>query len=174
MMNILNFMVQILILILIFGKMPFHLKFHQLELVRNVNCYFKKKKTRGSSSSTQSLTSKLQSYLTTTFEFVDSPDFDILQWWKEHQRHFPILDVMAKQILAIPVSIVVVEQQFSAGGNILDSTRSSMSPDSIEAQSCLDDWTKVVFRQQEKEHEQMYEFFENEQTTGTEGSDADD
>ena len=72
------------------------------------------------------------------------------------------------------MSTVAVEQQFSAGGNILDPTCSFMSPDSIEAQSCLDDWTKVVFRQQEKEHEQTYEFFENEQTTGTEGSDADD
>ena len=81
---------------------------------------------------------------------------------------------MAKQILTIPVSIVTVEQQFSTGGNILDPTRSSMSPDSIEAQFCLDDWTKAVFRQQEKEHKQKYEFFENEQTTGTEGSDVDD
>ena len=80
---------------------------------------------------------------------------------------------MAKQILAIPVSTVTVEQQFSASGNILSLTRSSMSLDSIETQSCLDDWTKTVFRQQEKEHEQTYEFFENEQTIGTEGSDAD-
>ena len=78
---------------------------------------------------------------------------------------------MAKQILTTPVSTVVVEQQYNADGNILDLTRSSMNPNSIEAQSCLDDWTKAVFRQQEKEHEQMYEFFENEQTTGTEGSD---
>ena len=66
------------------------------------------------------------------------------------------------------MSTVVVEQQFSAGDNILDPIRSSMSPDSIEAQPCLDDWTKAEFRQQE--HEQTYEFFENEQTTGT-GSD---
>ena len=46
-----------------------------------------------------------------------------------------------------------------------------LSPNSIEAQACLDDWTKAKFRQQEQEHEQTYEFFENEQTTGTEGSD---
>ena len=81
---------------------------------------------------------------------------------------------MAKQILITLVSIVAVEQQFSTSGNILDPTRSSMSSDSIETQSCLDDWTKVVFRQQEKEHEQTYEFFENEQTTGIKGSNADD
>ena len=44
--------------------------------------------------------------------------------------------MMAKQILVTPVLTVAVEQQFSAGGNILDATRSSMSPDSIEAQAC--------------------------------------
>ena len=72
------------------------------------------------------------------------------------------------------MSTVAIEQQFSVDGNILDPTHSFMSPDSIEIQFCLDDLTKAVFRQQEKEHEQTYEFFENEQTTGTEGSDADD
>ena len=36
------------------------------------------KKARDSSSSTQSLNSEFQSYLTTTFEFVDSPDLEIL------------------------------------------------------------------------------------------------
>ena len=65
-------------------------------------------------------------------------------------KTFPNFSGDGKQILAIPVSTVAVEQQFSAGGNILDSTRSSMSPDSIEAQSCLDDWMKAVFRQQKK------------------------
>ena len=53
---------------------------------------------------------------------------------------------MTKQILAIMVSTIAMEQQFSAGDNILDATRSSMSPDSIEAQACLDDWMKAQFR----------------------------
>ena len=39
--------------------------------------FHKSKKTKDSRSS-QSSTSELQSYLTTIFEFVDSPDFDIL------------------------------------------------------------------------------------------------
>ena len=55
---------------------------------------------------------------------------------------------MAKQILTTLVSTIVVEQQFSVGGNILDPTRFSMRPDSIESQACLDDWTKVEFWQQ--------------------------
>ena len=45
-----------------------------------------------------------------------------------------------------------------------------MSPDSIKAQFCLDDWTKAKYWQQEIDQEPMYRFFENDQTTGKEGS----
>ncbi|KAK2655688.1 hypothetical protein Ddye_008740, partial [Dipteronia dyeriana] len=54
----------------------------------------------------------------------DVENFDILYWWKEREKHFPVLSIIAKQILATPVSTVVVEQEFSAGGNILEARRS--------------------------------------------------
>ncbi|KAK2656105.1 hypothetical protein Ddye_009157 [Dipteronia dyeriana] len=84
----------------------------------------KTKKLRGSSSSSSNMYFELESYLSTSFEFIkDTQDkkFDILHRWNEHEKYFPILDMMAKQIFSTPVSIVAVEQQFSAGGNILDS-----------------------------------------------------
>ncbi|KAK2644703.1 hypothetical protein Ddye_019898 [Dipteronia dyeriana] len=62
----------------------------------------------------------------------DVDKFDILHWWREHEKHFPILSIIAKQILATPVSTVAVEQEFSAGGNILDARRSLLSPESIQ------------------------------------------
>ena len=77
--------------------------------------------------------------------------------------------IIAKQILAMPVSTVAVEQTFSAGG-ILDQTCSSMSPDSVEAQACLDDWTKAMLRQQKILREQSEEFMEM-TTIRMEGSD---
>ena len=63
---------------------------------------------------------------------------------------------MAKQILTTSVSTVMVEQEFSADGNILDASRSSMSLDSIESQACFDDWIKVEFWQQELDQEPTY------------------
>ena len=54
---------------------------------------------------------------------------------------------MAKQILVTLVSTVVVKQKFSVSGNILDASRSSISSNSIEAQTCLDYWTKAQHRQ---------------------------
>ncbi|KAK2647769.1 hypothetical protein Ddye_015258 [Dipteronia dyeriana] len=83
------------------------------------------KRLRGSSSSSSSsiLYDEIETYHSTNFEFIGDDDvdkFDILHWWREHEKHFPILSIIAKQILATPVSTVAVEQEFSTGGNILD------------------------------------------------------
>ena len=77
---------------------------------------------------------------------------------------------IAKEILATPCSTVTVEQAFSIGGNILDDRRSRLSPDSVEVQICVDDWTKVAYRQQEMDRNNESEFFNDEDTTAT-GSD---
>ncbi|KAK0578384.1 hypothetical protein LWI29_009603 [Acer saccharum] len=58
----------------------------------------------------------------------------------------------------------------SPGGIILDPRRSAMSPQSLEIQACVDDWTKAKYRQQELQLELVNDFFEGDQTTGTEGS----
>ena len=58
-----------------------------------------------------------------------------------------------------------------AGGNILDASCSFMSLDSIETQTYLHDWTKAEFQQQELDQKPTYEYFENDQITGTKGSD---
>ncbi|KAK2658608.1 hypothetical protein Ddye_005141 [Dipteronia dyeriana] len=103
----------------------------------------------------------------------DVDKFDILHWWREHEKHFPILSIIAKQILVTPVSTVAVEQEFSADGNILDTRRSLLSPESIQVQVCVDDWTKAGYRQQEMEPEVIYDFFDDDHTTGT-GTDGSD
>ncbi|KAK3225469.1 hypothetical protein Dsin_005331 [Dipteronia sinensis] len=77
--------------------------------------------------------------------------------------YFPILAMIAKQILSTPVSTVAVEQQFSAGGNILDPRRSLMSPKSLQIQACVEDWTKAQNRQQEIDQEEPYDFFKDDQ-----------
>ena len=78
---------------------------------------------------------------------------------------------MTNQILAALVSTVAMEQEFSVDGNILDATRYYLSFDSIQAQTYLDDWIKVQYRQQEIDQKPSYKYFENDQTTGTESSD---
>ncbi|KAK3211877.1 hypothetical protein Dsin_016583 [Dipteronia sinensis] len=58
---------------------------------------------------------------------------------------------------------VPTQQQFSAGGNILDVRRSLMSPKSIQMQVCVDDWTNAQNRQQEIDQKEPYDFFKDDQ-----------
>ena len=65
------------------------------------------KKLRTSSSS--STVSELDRYLEDTHKFSDE-EFSLQAWWKNHQQDYPILAIIAKQILGTPVSTVAVEQ----------------------------------------------------------------
>ncbi|KAL4584590.1 hypothetical protein LXL04_009194 [Taraxacum kok-saghyz] len=48
----------------------------------------------------------------------ESQDFDILMWWKLRATKYPILQAIAKDILANPVSTVASESAFSASGRL--------------------------------------------------------
>ncbi|KAL6646687.1 hypothetical protein ACP70R_015764 [Stipagrostis hirtigluma subsp. patula] len=47
---------------------------------------------------------------------------------------------MASDVLAIPVSEVASESPFSTGGRILDDFRSSLTPFTVQALICAQDW----------------------------------
>ena len=56
--------------------------------------------------STASNASELVSYLDcdTVSQLDDS--FDILRWWHEHKLTYPVLSIMAKDVLTVPVSTI--------------------------------------------------------------------
>ena len=47
---------------------------------------------------------------------------------------------MARDVLAIPLSIVASESAFSVGGRVLDAYRSSLKLETVEAIICLRNW----------------------------------
>ncbi|KAA0060634.1 zinc finger BED domain-containing protein RICESLEEPER 3-like [Cucumis melo var. makuwa] len=63
-------------------------------------------------------------------------DFDILQWWKMNSDRFEVLGHMARDILAISVSTIAFESPFSTGGRVVDSSRCSLAPKTVEALIC--------------------------------------
>ncbi|TYK28262.1 transposase [Cucumis melo var. makuwa] len=67
-------------------------------------------------------------------------DFDILQWWKMNNDRVKVLGHMARDILAIPVSTVASESAFSTGGRVVDSSRCSLAPKTVEALICTQNW----------------------------------
>ncbi|GJS13736.1 zinc finger BED domain-containing protein RICESLEEPER 2-like protein [Tanacetum coccineum] len=69
-----------------------------------------------------------------------SQDFDILLWWKLRAAKYPVLQAIARDILAIPVSTVTSESAFSASGRLISLHRSRLYPNTIEALMCAQSW----------------------------------
>ncbi|MCL7032874.1 hypothetical protein MKW94_017344, partial [Papaver nudicaule] len=73
---------------------------------------------------------------------LNDSSFDILGWWKFHEPKYPIVAMMARDILAIPASSVASESVFSTSGRVIEKYRSSMLPETIEALICGQDWIR--------------------------------
>lgn len=86
--------------------------------------------------------SELDKYLSDDCEEGNDDVFEILQFWKDQQKRYPILAKMARDVLAMPVSTVASESAFSTGGRVLDSFRTSLTPRMVEALICCQDWLR--------------------------------
>jgi hypothetical protein len=92
-------------------------------------------------SQSQSMTSDLDKYLEEPI-FPRNSDFNILNWWKVHMPRYPILSMMARDVLGTPMSTLAPESAFSTSGRVLDSSRSSLNPDTREALVCTQAWLR--------------------------------
>uniref|UniRef100_A0A803N206 BED-type domain-containing protein n=1 Tax=Chenopodium quinoa TaxID=63459 RepID=A0A803N206_CHEQI len=68
---------------------------------------------------------------------------DALTWWGKNGQRYVILNRMARDILAIPLSTVASEYAFSTGGRTLDPFRSSLTPKMVQALLCTQDWLRA-------------------------------
>ncbi|CAO2176487.1 unnamed protein product [Urochloa humidicola] len=80
-------------------------------------------------------------------------NFNVLAWWKKNSDAYPVLSLMARDFLSIPVSTVSSESAFSAAGRILGKDRTSLSPETLEALVCSKDW--LIGYNDEEEGEPM-------------------
>ena len=114
--------------------------------------------------STASNASELVSYLDcdTVSQLDDS--FDILRWWHEHKLTYPVLSIMAKDVLTVPVSTISSESTFSMTGRIIEERRRRLKPETVEWLTCIKDWELAEARLQhsvedkelEEEFEELY------------------
>ncbi|XP_028787200.1 zinc finger BED domain-containing protein RICESLEEPER 1-like [Neltuma alba] len=84
--------------------------------------------------------SEVDEYLQADLGGFRDPKFDVLAWWKVNAPKYRVLSVMARDLLAAPVSTVSSESVFSTGGRILDNFRSSLSAKMVEALICAQNW----------------------------------
>jgi hypothetical protein len=114
--------------------------------------------------STASNAYELVSYLDcdTVSQLDDS--FDILRWWHEHKLTYPVLSIMAKDVLTVPVSTISSESTFSMTGRIIEERRRRLKPETVEWLTCIKDWELAEARLQhsvedkelEEEFEELY------------------
>ncbi|WCJ33626.1 Zinc finger BED domain-containing protein DAYSLEEPER [Euphorbia peplus] len=66
-------------------------------------------------------------------------NFDILSWWSQAYK-YPTLKLIARDILAIPISTVVSEHAFGSNERVMSNYRSKLHPETIEALMCTQNW----------------------------------
>lgn len=70
--------------------------------------------------------------------------FDALEWWKVNNLKYHVLSAMARDILAIPITIMASEATFSAGSRVIDTYRASLSPETVQVLLCGRDWCRSL------------------------------
>ncbi|KAL2517653.1 BED zinc finger [Abeliophyllum distichum] len=77
-------------------------------------------------------------------------NFDILRWWRQHQRSYPILFKMARDLLTHPVSTIASKAAFSTSDRVLSDIRSRLKVDILESLLYLKDWDDAKLRIHDK------------------------
>ncbi|GJY17332.1 zinc finger BED domain-containing protein RICESLEEPER 2-like protein [Tanacetum coccineum] len=75
---------------------------------------------------------------------------------------FPILSLMARDLLAIPISTVASESVFSTSGRVLDSFQTSLGDKTIECLVCAQDWLPISLNLEKNEDMDTIAKIENE------------
>jgi hypothetical protein len=98
--------------------------------------------------------------------------FDLLLWWRDHKMTYPVLSILARDVLSVPVSTVSSESCFSCTARILEDRRRRLLPEHVEMLTCLKDWDLGARKQQhapvDKELEEHFSnlFLDEEEGSG--------
>jgi hypothetical protein len=93
-----------------------------------------------SSQSASFVACELSAYLDSDNVTAYEDDFDLLIWWRDHKLTYPILSIMARDIMSISVSTVSSKSCFSLIGRIIEEQRRCLLPETMKMLACIKDW----------------------------------
>jgi hypothetical protein len=97
-----------------------------------------------------------------SFNEDEEEEFDILQWWNEHKVTYPVLSILARDVLSVPVSSTSSESAFSVAGRILEDRRTSLTPEMVRTLMAVKDGELARRRAQHTSHDtELLSTFEN-------------
>ena len=67
---------------------------------------------------------------------------DALQWWRDHERDYPVLSKMAFDILSIPGMSAEVERVFSQAKKLITDERNQLCVETVEACEQQKNWKR--------------------------------
>lgn len=73
---------------------------------------------------------------------LSDPKVDPIEYWRSQQTELPQMTRLARDILPVQGSSVVVERDFSMGADLIVPTRCSLKRETIRAVMCLKSWFK--------------------------------
>jgi hypothetical protein len=91
--------------------------------------------------------SELSSYLDSDTVHKFDDDFNILDWWYDHKLTYPVLFILARDILSVPVLTMSLESTFSLVGGVIEECR-RLGYGMMEILSLFKDWEAADARLQ--------------------------
>ena len=85
-------------------------------------------------------TNDLSVYLDSDNVTAYDDDFDLLLWWHDHKLTYPIISIMARDIMYVLVSTVSSKSCFSLTGRIIEERRRCLLPEIVEMLAYINDW----------------------------------
>lgn len=107
--------------------------------------------TAGSSSSSSGGTQRSELAIYLNAEPVvhdENVEFNILQWWHDRKSTYPVLSILARDVLTVPVSTTSSEGTFSLSGRVLEPRRASLHPDMVKSLMTVKDYDRSMRRSQ--------------------------
>ena len=65
------------------------------------------------------------------YALLDADDGDALDWWRNNERKFSLLSVLARKYLCIQSTSVPSQRVFSTAGHIVNAKRASLLPENV-------------------------------------------